>query len=159
MSKLYKGEEYLGYCASKKLKYYGLKIHVLISINGIPIEFRFTPASFHDGRTLRRFDLDLKEGSSIYADKAYNSDEFEKELENVDNILLFPQRKRNMKKQYRFLKKHQINYKRKRVETTFSQILKMFPRSICARTSRGFELRIFLFMLAYTFQVVSKTIS
>ncbi|WP_372369430.1 hypothetical protein [Candidatus Uabimicrobium sp. HlEnr_7] len=40
---------------------------------------------------------------------------------------------------------------RKRIETTFSQITSFFPKNIHAVTSYGFELKVVLFVLAFTF--------
>jgi hypothetical protein len=159
VSKLYKGKEYLGYCSSKKMHYFGLKVHVLISINGIPLEFLFTPASFSDGKTLQRFNLNIPPESKIYGDKAYNNANFEYDLEHDASISLMPQRKKNMLKQYSECIKNIVNYNRKKIETTFSQITKLFPRSISARSSRGFELRVFLFIFGYVFQVIANRFS
>ena len=33
--KLFKGRKYLGYCKSKKLKYYGLKVHLVVNSEGV----------------------------------------------------------------------------------------------------------------------------
>lgn len=41
---------------------------------------------------------------------------------------------------------------RKRIETTFSQIKAMFPRHIHAVTSRGFQLKVSLFVIAFALQ-------
>jgi hypothetical protein len=156
VAKLYNGKEYLGYCASKKMHYFGLKVHVLISINGIPLEFLFTPASFPDGKSFQRFSLNIPQGSKIYGDKAYNNALFEEQLENDADIILMPQRKVNMIKQHSERMKHIVKYNRKRVETVFSKITKLFPRSISARSSRGFELRVFLFIFGYVFQQLAS---
>jgi len=45
--------------------------------------------------------------------------------------------------------------KRKIIETAFSCIEKLMPRSIHAVTKAGFELKIMLFVLAYAFSKVT----
>ena len=45
---------------------------------------------------------------------------------------------------------------RKRIETVFSQITRIFPRSIHAVTSKGFEIKVFNFILSYTFDILFK---
>ena len=40
---------------------------------------------------------------------------------------------------------------RKRIETTFSQISRLMPESVHAITAKGFELNVFLFVLAFSF--------
>jgi IS5 family transposase len=129
-SKLYHGKQYLGYCASKKLHYFGLKIHLIVSEHGVIIEFLLTPASYADISALKCMPIDLPEGSVLYGDRAYNSSAFEEELEEMAHIFLVPQRKRKAKKQHsgpiQFLQK----YRRKVIETTFSQIARLMPSSL-----------------------------
>ena len=43
------------------------------------------------------------------------------------------------------------NHFRKPIEGVFNQITDLFPRSIHAVTTKGFLLKVFLFLLAYTF--------
>ena len=45
---------------------------------------------------------------------------------------------------------------RKRIETVFSQITQLFPKSIRAVTKRGFVLKILLFIVAYIFMILWK---
>ena len=73
--KIYKGKEYLGYCAAKKLRYYGLKLHIIVSENGLIMEFMFSPASWADIKALKNMQLDIPP-SYLFADKAYTSYEF-----------------------------------------------------------------------------------
>ena len=44
-SRRYRGEEWRGYQASKRRYFYGLKIHILVTEHGQPIEFFLTPGS------------------------------------------------------------------------------------------------------------------
>ena len=58
-SKLIRGEGFRGYNASKKEYFYGFKIHVITTGEGLPVEFLVTPASVHDNKALQRMDMDL----------------------------------------------------------------------------------------------------
>lgn len=42
-SKIYTEEEYRGYQASKKRYFYGLKVHMVVTVDGKPIEFILSP--------------------------------------------------------------------------------------------------------------------
>src|SRR5579859_8138166 len=44
--RIYQEEEYRGYTSSKKRYFYGLKIHLMITADGKPVEFFLTPGSF-----------------------------------------------------------------------------------------------------------------
>lgn len=66
-----------GYCATKKLYYYGIKLHLMGQYETgslpIPVQLSITEAGTGDGRTLDEFGKDLPEGSKVFADKAYHS--------------------------------------------------------------------------------------
>lgn len=70
-SKIYQGEEFRGYSASKKRFFYGLKIHLCVTKNGKPVEFFLTPSRLNDTDSLKLYLFDLPTTSTIYGDKAY----------------------------------------------------------------------------------------
>jgi hypothetical protein len=70
-SRLYQGEAYRGFVASKKRYFYGLKIHLVVTKEGQPVEFFFTPGADSDVECLDLFDFDLPPGSEVYADRIY----------------------------------------------------------------------------------------
>ena len=148
-SRIYKGEEYRGYIPSKRRYFYGLRIHIVVTKTGEPVEFILAPGDMNDCRVLKHFDLDLPSESNIYADKSYNDYNYEDLLKEAADISLSPLRKKNSKRAIEgwstFLRKHL----RRRVETTASQINELFPKSIHAVTSRGFELKLVLFVIAF----------
>ncbi len=148
--KLYHGKQYLGYCAAKKLQYYGLKIHLIVSKTGVIVEFLITPASCADISALKQMQIDLPEHSVLYGDRAYSSASFEAELRELNNIALIPQRKRAAKNQHPGYLQFLQSSGRKVVETVFSQIARIMPRAFVVRTAKGLHLRIMLMLLAYT---------
>ena len=82
-SRLYSDEVYRGYTHSKRRYFYGLKLHLVITTKGQPIEVFFTPGSVSDIKGLQVFAFDLPQGSRIYADKTYNDYDIEDLLEEV----------------------------------------------------------------------------
>jgi len=71
-SKLYGKEEFRGYIASKRRYFYGLKIHLMVTQEGYPVELFMTPDGVGDIDALKYYLFDLPESAIIYADKAYN---------------------------------------------------------------------------------------
>lgn len=59
-SKKYIGKQYRGYNTAKKEYFYGLKIHMLTSVEGNPLEFIIKPASVHDIKAFKSFRLNLQ---------------------------------------------------------------------------------------------------
>jgi Transposase DDE domain len=146
-AKVYHTEEYRGYQASKKRYFYGVKLHLLVTRDGQPVEFFLTPGSHSDTTGLQWFDFDLPTGSTVYGDKAYNVYALEDILRDV-GIHLLPMRKENSKRPApAWLCYLQAHY-RKMIETTGSLIERLLPKSIHAVTALGFELKIALFVVA-----------
>jgi hypothetical protein len=142
------GDVFRGYQSSKRRYFYGLKIHLLVTAEGHPVEVSLTPGSYSDTKHLRSFELDLPEGSTLYGDKAYNEYFTEDVLTEACKIDLLPQRKKNSRRALPAYVEYLQQVYRKRVETAFSQLERLLPKSIHAVTPRGFELKVFLFVLA-----------
>jgi Transposase DDE domain len=147
-SKIYSHEEFRGYQASKKRYFYGLKMHLMVTQDGQPVECFLTPGSFGDVDALKSYAYELPDGAMIYADKAYNDYEIEDLLKEVDHIQLLPMRKKNSKRALSPSIVFVQSYHRKRVETAGSLITQLLPKSIHAVTSQGFELKVALFVIA-----------
>lgn len=147
-NKLYHHDEaYRGYIASKKRYFYGVRIHLLVTEHGQPVEFFLLPGRTADVSALDCYRLDVPEGSSIYADGAYN-DCVTENIAHEAQVQFLPQRKKNMHDQFpgwvQFFQQHY----RKRIETSGSLIEQFLPKSIHAVTAKGFELKVALFVLA-----------
>ena len=149
-AKLYQHEEYRGCIASKKRYFYGLKVHLLVTKDGQPVECFLTPGSYSDVRMLKTFRFDVPEGSHIYADKAYNDYAMEDVLLEASHLHLSPIRKKNSTRTLPPYITYIQHYYRKRIETVGSLIERMLPKTIHAVTAAGFELKVFLFVLAYS---------
>ncbi len=146
-SKIYQGEEWRGYISSKKRYFYGIRIHILVTEQGEPVEFFLMPGALSDTRALASYDFDLPERSWITGDKAYNNYTIE-DIMREAGLDLLPLRKKNSLRPvppYMFYLQSTI---RKIVETTGSLIERLLPKSIHAVTAKGFELKVALFVLA-----------
>ena len=97
-AKLYQNKAYRGYIASKKRYFYGLKIHLMVTKDGHPVECFLAPGSYSDVRALHTFQFAIPEGSCIYADKAYNDYQVEELLLEAAHVQLCPIRKKNSKR-------------------------------------------------------------
>lgn len=146
--KLLSGKHFIGFCKAKKKFYYGVKLHMITNSKGNPIEFIITPASVADITALKIMELDLAPGSVIYGDKAYTHYALEDYLAEIEEIKLRPERKKILKRQHSGCIRYLQRILRKRIETTFSQLVSLFPRKIHAITSKGFLLKIVLFVIS-----------
>lgn len=154
-ARLYQGEEYRGYTASKRRYFYGLKLHLMVTAEGQPVEFFLTPGSCADVTGLQWFDFNLPAGAEVFADKAYNDYRVEDELAELD-ISLLPIRKKNSKRPHPPWLSAWISTHRKVVETTGSLLQRHLPKSIHAVTAAGFEMKIVLFVLSLSLHFVLR---
>jgi hypothetical protein len=60
-----------GYIPSKRRYFYGLRVHLVVTGAGEPVEFSLAPGSEADVAVFKELEFFLPEGSIIYADKAY----------------------------------------------------------------------------------------
>jgi IS5 family transposase len=72
-------------------------VHLVVTGAGEPVEFALAAGSEADVTVFKDLGLDLPEGATIYADKAYTDYDYEDLLEEV-GLHLKAQRKKNSKR-------------------------------------------------------------
>ena len=143
------GEAFRGFIASKKRYFYGLRVHLMTTTSGLPVEVMLAPGAEADISAFRRLPIDLPAGAHLFADTAYLDQHEEALLADAGLHLVVPRRKNSLTPLPPW-----VNYiarrERKRIETVFSQITAALGRKVHAVTPKGFELKTFLTVLAYT---------
>src|SRR5512147_1923970 len=151
---LYQEEAYRGYTASKRRYFYGVKIVLLATATGQPVEAFLVPGATADVRTLEALAWSLPDGSTVYADAAFTHYETEEWLWETQQITLLPMRKAHSTRPVPAWAAYLQARGRKIIETAGSQISRLMPRHIHAITAQGFELKVMLFVLAYSVSFV-----
>ena len=151
-AKLVSSEDYRGYIASKKRYFYGIRVQLLSTADGIPVEFVFLPGEAHDTRGLKALPLNLPEDSVIYCDAGYTDYDAEDDFQQCERVSLKVMRKKNSRRAdepwVAYIKQHL----RHPIETLFSQITQRFPKSIHAVTIDGFLLKVAAFIMVFTLE-------
>lgn len=155
--RLAQGAHFRGYVASKRRYFYGVRVQVMITVDGVPVEFSIMPGSLPDIEGLSELPLALPRGAQVAADAAYlmadhvfyTFYEWEDALGESDEIKLLVARKRNSKRRDAPALHDYKQWLRRRIETVFGEITKLFPKKIHATTLSGFVLKISLFLFAY----------
>ena len=142
-------QAFRGYIACKKRFFYGLRVHLVMTADGLPVEVMLAPGSEADISAFRRLALDLPPDAHIFADAGY-LDQHEEALLKDAGLYLVAQRRKNSKEPLPPWAAYLARHRRKRIETVFSQIASAFGRTIHAVTPHGFELKVFLTVLAYS---------
>ncbi len=146
-AKLVKAESYRGFNASKREYFYGFKIQVITTADGIPVEYLVTPRSVHDNTALQSMSVDLPAGSDLYGDSAYLNQQQKELLADLEGVKLKAATKKNSLIRNTWAQELENRYFRKRIENTFADITAKFPKKIHAVTAAGFLLKILCSMI------------
>lgn len=148
--RIYRHKAFQGHCASKREYFHGLKVCLIVTDQGAPVEMLLAPGSTADVAALRSMDLDLPEGSVLIGDGGFLDPDFEASVLEEAHLRLVVPRRSNMKEQLEGSLAYVCSGYRKRVETSFSLLCERMARSIHAVTPRGFELKVFLRVLVFS---------
>lgn len=149
-SHLLQGEDYRGKNTSKREYFYGYKVALLISEEGLPVELAFVPGSYSEHSALKRLDFDLPKGSIVWQDSGFTDYEWEDFFASEEGIEFATQRKKNSKRGDSFIDAIAKKQNRKYIETKISEITARFAKKIHAVTIEGFQYKVFLTVLAYS---------
>lgn len=155
-SRMVKDKKWRGYTASMRNYFYGIKVQLLTTKNGIPFAFHFTPGKTADAKALGKMIDKLPAEASIYGDSAYTDYGLEDSAFERRCVLLKIQRKSNAKRTDTLEQRNEKLKMRKRGETTISDVKKMFSRTIHAVTLEGFLIKLTLFVFGLQ---LNKTIN
>ena len=141
-----RGAIYCGYCAAKKEKFFGFRLHLICSPEGLPCAFTMLPAALHDLTPIYELTVDLPDGACVYGDKAFNSGDDEAVLA-LDGLRLIPVRRKNMTPNH-WVDDMNLAYYRHGIETANSQLESMGIQRLRARTNTGFEIKVHCSLMA-----------
>ena len=147
--RLVSNEEFRGYIASKRRYFYGVRVQVVTTEEGVPVEFCFLPGASADVRALGVLPLSLPSGSQLFMDSGYTDYAAEDAAAEMDGIEFAPSRKSNSKRGDDVWRSYYKQLMRKRIETVFSQITNLFAKHIHAVTLDGFLLKVSMFVIAF----------
>lgn len=148
-AKLLSDKTYRGYNASKREYFYGFKVHLITTAQGLPIEYLVTAGSVHDNTAFQGMAIDLPAGSDLYGDAAYLNQEIKDLLLDFKGVTLKAATKRNTLIRNTWADELENRYYRKRIENTFADITAKFPRKLHAVTAKGFLLKILCFIIMF----------
>ena len=147
--RLVQDERYRGFLSSKRRYFYGVRVQLLTTSDGIPLEFCVLPGACADLQGLAELAVDLPENAELFVDAGYNFYEWENYLKEIEELRLQVPRKANSKRAREPWLEVYKSLMRKYIETTIGEISKLFPKKIHATNLNGFLLKLALFLFAY----------
>ena len=146
-----RGAAYCGFCAAKQEKFFGWRLHLICTSDGLPVSFDLLPASLHDLTPIHELMFDLPDGACVYADKGYNCLPEEASIYHDTHVRLIPIRRNNMQP-HEWVDDFDLRLYRRRIETIYSQLESMGVERLHARTNTGFEIKLHASLLALAFK-------
>lgn len=138
-----------GKCPSKKETYLGYKLHLVVTLEGFITDYILTSANIDD----REATWDLPEKfvfHTFFGDKGYTGADFASALETEKGITMLPLKKNNDKTQFPKELRQLIFKKRRRVETSASQLTEQLNiETVKAKSLWGLMTRISTKILAF----------
>ena len=133
----------------QKQTYFGFKVHAITTSGGAIKAFEITPANIDDRKGLEDLSSVVKAGSDILADKGYVSTKLSEKLKEQGQTLLALKRA-NARQPYSPELRKEIFKRRRRIETTFSQLAEQLnAQRVLAKTFDGLSLRLLTKFLAF----------
>lgn len=148
-ARILRGAQWRGRSAARRRYFYGVKVRVVTTGGGVPVEFAFLPGSAPDVRGLEVLPLSLPEGREPFMDSGYTDYAMEDAAREQDPVAFAGRRRRNSRRWDEPWRVYHKQLMRKRIETTFSQFTAMSPRHIHATSFRGFLLKVSWFVIAF----------
>jgi hypothetical protein len=110
-----------GYCASRKLHYYGYKLVTISTLSGIPIVYDLVPASTDERKAAETL-LDQVSGFDLYGDKGFLGKAWQAKVNRrTGNTIWTPKRKNQHEQQPKVFERW-LNGLRLRIEGLFNEI-------------------------------------
>lgn len=139
-----------GKVSSKKITIFGFKLHLLVSLGGLVLDFDLAPASAHDlnvGAELLREHSDL----TVFGDKAYISAEVARQLLQQNRIKLMTLPRANQHRQIPNAVSRTFHAMRQIIETVNGQLVEQFSIQLNhAHTFWGLCTRLLTKLTAHT---------
>ena len=149
-----RGATYCGWCAPKQEKFFGWRLHLICTAEGLPVTFDLLPAALHDLTPIHELTSELPVGACVYADKGYNCLPDEASILLETGVRLIPIRRKNMRP-HDWIDEFDLSLYRRRIESVNSQLESMGLERLHVRTHVGLEIKLHASLLALAFKNIN----
>jgi len=142
-----RGREYCGYCPAKGEKFFGWRLHLVCTTDGLPVAFTLLPGGLHDLTPIHELTVNLPAGAWVYGDKGYNSAPDEAVIRATGGGVLVPLHKDTMAPNTR-AEQCGLRTFRLTIETVYSHLTAMGIARLHVRSVTGLEIKVHASLLA-----------
>ena len=142
-----RGRAYCGYCAAKKEKFFGWRLHLVCTTGGLPVAFTLLPGGWHDLTPIHELTVGLPDGAWVYGDKGDTSAPAEAVIRATGGGLLVPLHK-DTRVPHTRAEQCGLRTFRLASETVNSQLTAMGLAHLHVRSLAGLEIKVHASLLA-----------
>ena len=135
----FEGSADYGYCAARKMKYFGYKLVILSTLGGLPIAYELVPANT-DERLAVEGVIQTVCGSDIYGDKGFIGQDWQESITCATGNRIWTIQRCNQHQHNSSVLKRLISRVRQRIEGVFHEIQNTGrnPERLLNKTVEGF---------------------
>ena len=151
------GSAAYGYCASKKMYYFGYKLVAISSLAGIPLIYDLVPANT-DERQAAETLLQQLSGFHLFADKGFLSQAWQADIQQLTGNCIWTPKRKNQSTQQSQDFERWLNRLRLRIEGLFNEIQNVGKNieHLLAKTVRGLCSRIVAKMTSHLLKYILR---
>lgn len=151
------GSAAYGYCASKKMYYFGYKLVTISSLAGIPLIYDLVPANT-DERQAAETLLEQLSGFHLFADKGFLSQAWQADIQQLTGNRIWTPKRKNQSVQQSQDFERWLNRLRLRIEGLFNEIQNVGKNieRLLAKTVRGLCSRIVAKMTSHLLKYILR---
>ena len=151
------GRAAYGYCAARKLDYFGYKLVCLTTLDGLPVVYDLVPANLEE-RLAAESVLGRVQDCDIFADKGFIGQDWQADILTTSGNRIWTTKRANQHTQNAVAFDRLLNHVRERIEATFHQLNNTgrFLERLLAKTVLGLSTRIIAKVTALTLRFFLK---
>ena len=148
------GSASYGYCAARKMKYFGYKLVVLSTLGGIPVAYELVPANTDERKAVEGV-LQVVRGSDIYGDKGFIGQYWQSEVTLSTGNRIWTIQRENQHQKVSPNLQSLISRVRQRIEGVFNEIQNTGrnPERLLNKTVSGLTTHMAIKMTSHTLRL------
>ena len=153
----FEGSADYGYCAARKMKYFGYKLVVISTMKGLPLVYDLVPASTDERKAVEGIIQEVN-GCNIYADKGFIGEDWQEKITRTTGNRIWTIQRENQIEQISSGLRKMIGRIRQRIEGVFHEIQNTGrnPERLLNKTVTGFFTHIAAKVTSHTLRLLLK---
>jgi hypothetical protein len=153
----FRGTADFGVCISRNMKYFGYKLIMLSTLDGIPVSYELVAANTDDRQAADEVLWTIR-NCDVFCDKGFLSEDWQQGERDLRNNRIWTQKKSNQKEQNPVEFDRLLNKVRERIEGTFNEIQNTGRNleRLLRKTVQGLSTHVITKMTSYTLKLVLR---